>query len=172
MLFDKALNQRGQPQYLSNIALKVNVKLGGINSTVIEPTFRQRRWMMMGGDSSHPSPSQMRMNPPPPAFTALCASWDKDCTAYTSVVNAQSATEQLIQDFGTMVHELMKRYQERNNGAVPESILYYRDGLSEGQFAQIVNMEAKPLKGKFQLQPSSSSLPCADECNRHLRCDG
>ena len=148
MLVDKAMNQRGQQQYLGNIGLKVNVKLGGLNSKIIEPAFKARRFMIMGGDTSHPSPSQMRMNPPPPAYTALTASWDKDCTQYTSVVSAQAATNQLIDDFVAMVKELVKRYREKNQGAIPDSIIYYRDGLSEGQFQQIIETEGKPLKSE------------------------
>lgn len=148
MLVDKAMNQRGQQQYLGNIGLKVNVKLGGLNSTIIEAAFKKARWMMLGGDTSHPSPAQMRQNPPPPAYTAICGTYDKTCTQYSAVVSAQSAKGQLIDDFAVMVKEMLKRYQEKNQGAVPESILYYRDGLSEGQFDQIVQMEAKPLKSK------------------------
>ncbi|KAI9756775.1 MAG: hypothetical protein M4579_003692 [Chaenotheca gracillima] len=47
-----------------------------------------------------------------------------------------------------MAKELLKRYQIKNHGQLPESILYYRDGLSEGEFSQIIANEAEPLKGK------------------------
>ncbi len=49
MLRDKCFSSGGQMQYIANIALKVNVKLGGVNSTVSEPLFRKNRWMMVGG---------------------------------------------------------------------------------------------------------------------------
>ena len=149
MLVDKALNERGQQQYLGNIGLKVNAKLGGLNHTVQEPVFQRRRWMMMGGDTSHPSPAQMRMNPPPPAFTSIVASWDKACTQYTSVSNAQGAKEQLIEGVSVMFNEHFARYQEKNGGALPESVIYYRDGLSEGQFQQIMDSEGRALKSRF-----------------------
>ena len=147
MLVDKAMNQRGQPQYLANIGLKVNVKLGGVNSTVDEPMFKKSRWMMLGGDTSHPSPAQLRMNPPPPTYTALTASWDPNCVAYSSVAFAQFSKDQMITDFAVMIKELLKRYAERNNGRYPDSILFYRDGVSESQFTALKAEEIDPLKG-------------------------
>ena len=149
MLVEKALSERGQQQYLGNIGLKVNVKLGCLNHVVHEPAFQRSRWMMMGADTSHPSPAQLRMNPPPPAYTAIVATWDKACAQYTSVVSAQEAKEQLIGGITDMFKEHFARYQEKNQGALPESIIYYRDGLSEGQFQQIIETEAKPLKGEL-----------------------
>ena len=124
MLVDKALNERGQQQFLGNIGLKVNVKLGGPNHTVQEQAFQRGRWMMMGGATSHPSPAQMRMNPSPPAFTAVVSTWDKACSQYKSVTNAQVAKEQLIEGISVMFKEQFARYQEKNQGALPESIIY------------------------------------------------
>lgn len=148
---DKAMNSRGQQQYLANIALKVNVKLGGTNTTISEPLFRKSRWMVLGGDTSHASPAQLRMSVPPPTFTALTGSWDADCCAYTSVASAQHSKEQTISDFEAMANELLERYKARNRGHYPEHILYYRDGLSESQFVAIMAEEVEPLKGYIRV---------------------
>lgn len=150
MLAEKSIgNQRGLQQYLANIGLKVNVKLGGINSVVAEPLFRKSKWMMLGGDVSHPSPGQLRMNPPPPSFSALSASWDKDCSAYTSVASAQPGGAEMIADFSAMAKELLNRFGEKNSGQFPDSILYFRDGTSESEFETILAQEAKPLIGNI-----------------------
>ncbi|KAI9783161.1 MAG: hypothetical protein M1816_001483 [Peltula sp. TS41687] len=146
MLVEKAMNKRGQVQYIANIGLKANVKLGGMNSVVEDPLLRNSRWMLLGGDTSHPSPAQLRMNPPPPTFSALTATWDNTCTAYTAVASAQLGKDQMITDFALQFEELLKRYKEKNNGSTPNSILYYRDGLSESQFAAIMAQEVGPLK--------------------------
>lgn len=147
MLVEKAVNNnRGQSQYLANVGLKINAKLGGINSAVSIPLFKDRRYMLMGGDVSHPSPSQLRMNPPPPSFSALTGSWNSNCTAFTAVASAQAANEQLISDFELMAEELLRRYSDKNNNTMPESIIYYRDGLSEGEFDQILASEGEPLR--------------------------
>ncbi|KAH0555907.1 hypothetical protein GP486_006150, partial [Trichoglossum hirsutum] len=156
MLVEKSVQGRGQQQYLANIGLKVNAKLGGINSFIREPLFEKGRWMMIGGDTSHPSPAQMRMNPPPPAFAAVCGSYDKYCMRYTAVATAQGGKELLISGFEDISRELFKRFKEKNNGHMPDSIIYYRDGLSEGEFSQIMASEAEPLRGKFHIAELST----------------
>lgn len=49
MLVEKSVLGRGKPQYIANIALKVNVKRGGINSVVPEPLFQRARVQVIGG---------------------------------------------------------------------------------------------------------------------------
>ncbi|KAI9666996.1 MAG: hypothetical protein M1829_005603 [Trizodia sp. TS-e1964] len=168
MLVEKSIgNQKGQQQYLANIGLKVNVKLGGINSIIVEPLFRKSKWMMLGGDVSHPSPGQLRMNPPPPSFSALAASWDKDCTAYSAVSSAQKGGEQIITDFPAMAQELLNRFREKNSGQFPESIIYFRDGTSESEFETIMAQEANPLIELFKSLPKAPKLTVIVCIKRH-----
>lgn len=51
----KAITGRSNAQYLGNIMLKVNVKLGGCNAEISEPVLHRDRWMLIGGDISHAS---------------------------------------------------------------------------------------------------------------------
>lgn len=145
MQVEKALG-RGQPQYIANIALKVNAKLGGTNSKIPEPLFQKTRWMMMGADVTHPSPAQRRLNPPPPSFTAISGSYDQNCCLFSSITSAQGANEELISDLAVMTKELLERFRVKQDGALPESILYWRDGGSESQFEQILAVEVAALK--------------------------
>ena len=128
VIFAKALKNNGQDQYIANLGLKVNVKLGGTNSIIREKVFQDNRWMIMGGDTSHPTPGQLRQNPPPPSFSALVATYDRECAAYTAVTTGQPPTEQLISSFGAMFKEIIERYKVKNGDKLPERILYYRDG--------------------------------------------
>ncbi|MCJ1398779.1 hypothetical protein MMC11_001980 [Xylographa trunciseda] len=148
MIVEKALKEKGQMQYLGNIGLKVNCKLGGLNSKVEESLFYKARFMMLGGDSSHPSPSELRRMPPPPSFCALVASYDSSCTMYTAVATSQVSTVELIGTFKPMLNELLKRYHKRN-GSLPEAVIYWRDGISESQVPEFMEREVKDLKGTF-----------------------
>ncbi len=99
------------------------------------------------------------MNPPPPSFTAISGSWNDDCTAWTAVTSAQGAKEELISDFSTMARELLERFREKHSGQLPESILFWRDGVSDSQFNQVLAVEAASLKGRYR-HISMSLLQC------------
>ncbi|MCJ1286708.1 hypothetical protein MMC26_006054 [Xylographa opegraphella] len=149
MIVEKALKDKGQMQYLGNVGLKVNCKLGGMNSKVEEPLFRQMRFMMLGGDSSHPSPAELRRTPPPPTYCALVASYDSSCTMYSAVATSQVSTVELIGTFKPMLSELLKRYKRRND-ILPEAVIYWRDGISESQVPEFMEKEVTDLKATFR----------------------
>lgn len=45
-----------------------------------------------------------------------------------------------------MFKELLKRYASKNNGLLPERIIYYRDGASESEFLTIRDKEGIELR--------------------------
>lgn len=144
MVVEKAAGGKGQLQYLGNISMKVNCKLGGVNTTIPEPLFSEARWMMIGGDSSHPSPSELRRDPPPPSYSALVGTHDRDCVAYTAVTSAQPGSKELIGTVGPMFAELLKRYEQKNNH-FPDSIVYWRDGISGNEVPAFLETEVQAL---------------------------
>ena len=129
--------------------MKVNVKLGGSNSIVNIPPLKEKAFMMLGGDSSHPSPGELRRMPPPPSYTGLVASYDPQCVRYTAVATAQIATVELIDKFKPMMKELLNRWELRNNGSTPRSIIYWRDGIAESQLPAFMSSEVQALKGSY-----------------------
>ena len=76
MLLDKARKERGQDQYFSNVALKVNVKLGGVNHLLAPESMRwllEKKTMLVGIDVTHPSPTSLKGTP---SIAAVVASVD------------------------------------------------------------------------------------------------
>lgn len=157
MLAEKALSEKGQQQYLGNIALKVNIKLGGVNSRIEDPFLRRRRTLIIGCDAAHPNPSQRRLNPPPPTFTALAANYDAACAQYSAVTASQDPGTEMVEQFGPMAEELFRRYVKRV-GHSPESVLYFRDGVSESEFSTVLAVELKALKSMFLISPLTNQL--------------
>lgn len=145
---------------LANIAIKVNVKLGGRNTIFQDPALSSRRFMCIGADTSHPSPGQLRLDNPPPAIAALVGTYDQALCQFTGVAAAQSPTEQLIAPsvFAMMCKELLQRYQQKNNGALPQIVLFFRDGLSESQFRAIKDTETRALKALLMEADPSGSI--------------
>ena len=68
MLTTNALNERKQDQYLSNVVLKVNTKLGGINHSLDKESMQwltTKRTMVVGMDVTHPGPGSVKWTPSP-----------------------------------------------------------------------------------------------------------
>ena len=63
-------------QYYANVALKVNLKLGGINHTLRNHTSLYETTMVIGIDVTHPSPGPTKKTAP--SVAAMVASIDKE----------------------------------------------------------------------------------------------
>ena len=145
MLIEKAFG-KGGPQYQANISMKVNVKLGGVNASIDEPLFKKDRFMMLGGDSSHASPGELRIIPPPPSYSSLVGSYDASCVQYTGVATAQESTSEFIGAMKPMAAEILKRYKHKNSGYLPNRVIFWRDGIAESQVPAFMETEVKALK--------------------------
>lgn len=51
---------------------------------------------------------------------------------YFSMAKRHTDGALLANNFGVMIQAALARYRECNNGALPERILIYRDGVSDG----------------------------------------
>jgi len=58
----------------------------------------------------------------------------------------QSTNTNTIVHAGAMFKELLTRYKQKNNGLLPEHIIYYRDGASESEFEAIRDNEGRELR--------------------------
>lgn len=50
----------------------------------------------------------------------------------------------MIEDFKAIIFEHLKVYKEKNK-TLPDKIFYYRDGVSEGQFDQVMAIERNAM---------------------------
>ncbi|KAH9179683.1 argonaute-like protein [Lactarius sanguifluus] len=132
---------RAKPQYYANITLKLNVKLGGVNS-VPEPrdisflTDSANPTIVMGADVIHPAPGSGDR----PSFTSLVGSIDTSAVRYVSTMEVQTSRQEIIDAMESMSTYVLTQYK-LNTGKYPKRILFYRDGVSEGQFATVIQDE-------------------------------
>ncbi|CAO3652743.1 unnamed protein product [Cunninghamella echinulata] len=136
----------GEPkkQYCANVCLKVNMKLGGIN-LILErtqiPFISEVPTIVFGADVTHPAPGDMNR----PSVAALTASMDAFASRYGSAIRVQANRTEIIADLANMVRELLKNFYQ-SCGQKPARILFYRDGVSEGQFEQVLNGEIAAIR--------------------------
>ncbi|KAI0510261.1 hypothetical protein KFK09_010862 [Dendrobium nobile] len=148
-------------QYLENIALKINVKVGGRN-TVLEDAFNKTLpfisdapTIIFGADVTHPSPGEDSQS----SIAAVVASMDWPLmTTYRCLISSQQHRQEMIQDLfasnadpkrgnvaGGMVRELLQEFYKVTNRK-PNRIIFYRDGVSEGQYAQVLLYEVDAIR--------------------------
>ncbi|KAI0254712.1 argonaute-like protein [Lactifluus subvellereus] len=132
---------RAKPQYYANITLKLNVKLGGVNS-VPEPrdvsflTDSANPTIVMGADVIHPAPGSGDR----PSFTSLVGSIDNSAVRYVSTMEVQTSRQEIIEAMESMCTYVLTQYKGAM-GKYPKRLLFYRDGVSEGQFATVIDEE-------------------------------
>ncbi|ORY01783.1 Piwi-domain-containing protein [Basidiobolus meristosporus CBS 931.73] len=131
-------------QLCANVCLKMNVKLGGVNSYLLPdqiPFISDIPTIVFGADVTHPGPGETTR----PSIAAVVASMDRKVSKYASCVRVQAARTEIIADLAGMVKELLLAFYNTSRQK-PAQILFYRDGVSEGQFAHVLHSEIAAVR--------------------------
>ncbi|KAJ3494420.1 hypothetical protein NLJ89_g10812 [Agrocybe chaxingu] len=150
MQLEKALgDQRKQDQYFSNVALKVNTKLGGMNHLLEDNAMRwlrKKKTMMVGIDVTHPGPGSREGTP---SIAAVVASVDDSFVQFPASLRIQETKKEMLDELQSMLIERLLVY-EKNNRTLPARIFVYRDGVSEGQFDAVLQEELPQMLEAFK----------------------
>lgn len=149
-------------RYLTNVLLKINTKLGGINSLLaIEqasriPLIQDTPTMILGMDVSHGPPG--RSDIPSIAAVVGSRSWPL-ISRYRAAARTQSSKVEMIESLfkplgdeidDGMMRELLLDFYETSNGKKPTQIIVFRDGVSETQFDQVLTKELDQIIKAYQ----------------------
>ena len=158
---------KASDQYLANLALKLNAKLGGSNVELIErlPRFEgEGHVMFIGADVNHPG----SRNPTSPSIAAVVATMNwPSANRYAARICPQAHRVEKIQNIGGMCLELVENYA-RANKVKPEKIVVFRDGVSEGQFDMVLNEELLDIKRAIQTENYCPTITLIVARKRHL----
>ncbi|KAJ0266517.1 Argonaute [Hirschfeldia incana] len=144
-------------QYITHVLLKINAKLGGLNSLLAMersramPLVTQVPTFIVGMDVSHGSPSQSDV----PSIAAVVGSREWPLISkYRACVRTQSRKVEIIDNLfkpvtnekGILVDEgifweLLFDFYTSSGKRRPEHIIIFRDGVSDSQFNQVLNIE-------------------------------
>ncbi|XP_026320233.1 protein argonaute-2 isoform X1 [Hyposmocoma kahamanoa] len=140
------------PQTLSNLCLKINVKLGGINSILV-PSLRPKVFnepvIFLGVDVTHPPAGDNKK----PSIAAVVGSMDAHPSRYAATVRVQQhrdcdvySRQEIVHEMSSMVQELLIMFYKSTGGFKPHRIIMYRDGISEGQFIHVLQHELTAVR--------------------------
>lgn len=140
--FERRLN----PQLVDNVLLKVNSKLNGINHKLKDDAgIALANVMYLGADVTHPSPDQREI----PSIVGVAASHDLYGANYNMQYRLQvggggGVREEIVDMESITIEHLRVYYQYQKR--YPAHIIYYRDGVSDGQFPIIKNVELNAIQ--------------------------
>ena len=112
------------------------------------PKCLKKPAMVVGADVTHPDPGSQGQKP---SIAAVCASVDPDVGLFNTEVRLQDADQSVeeIIKLREMMSSLLLKFYQRNKGRKPEKIIFYRDGVSEGQFDMVLVKASNILKENF-----------------------
>nr|AJA90764.1 Argonaute 4 [Ephedra trifurca] len=152
-------------QYWTNVALKINAKIGGLNIVLqIErmrklPVISEHPTIIIGMDVSHGMTSHADAT----SIAAVVSSveWPK-ISKYRAETRTQSRKTEMIEslykcnldgkDEG-MIRNLLVEFYQSSGKRKPDKMIIFRDGVSESQFDQVLNIElSSVVKACFHLE--------------------
>lgn len=138
--------RRATGSTLSNILLKVNAKLNSKNhkllpspSAPILSNFDEEPVMFIGADVTHPAPGLANGGY---SVAAVVASYDRHAFGYN--YGSRPQIGEIIVDFQTFVKDALMFFLKQNH-RLPSKIFYFRDGVSDSQFKQVMESEWNAL---------------------------
>ncbi|KAL8776952.1 MAG: hypothetical protein Q9213_008068 [Squamulea squamosa] len=138
---------KNNPQYHSNVLMKVNAKLGGTTARVATPSpsgHFGRPTMIIGADVSHAAPGIGA-----PSYAAMTVSMDKYAARYAAGVQTNGYRVEMIstRNLRDMLTPLFRHWTANvSGGRLPDHVYYFRDGVSEGQFLNVIKYEVANIK--------------------------
>ncbi|KAH8412373.1 hypothetical protein KR009_001599 [Drosophila setifemur] len=124
----------------TKVVIQMNAKLMGAPWMIELPL---RGLMTVGFDVCHSSKNANK------SFGALVATMDmKTSCRYFSSVSEHMKGQELSDQMSLNMTYALKAYRD-HHGTLPERILFFRDGVGDGQLYHVVNTEVKFLKAKL-----------------------
>ncbi|KAI0811262.1 Piwi domain-containing protein [Irpex lacteus] len=125
--------ENANDQYCNNLALKINTKCGGINSFVrsnLASTLIKES--MIVGVTNRPS------------VASVVSSIDAEATRYSALLSVQEPRTEIITEIKSMIQSALVDYRTSRK-VFPSTLVVFRDGVSEGEYAQLENSEIQQI---------------------------
>uniref|UniRef100_A0A0K8TM02 Piwib n=1 Tax=Tabanus bromius TaxID=304241 RepID=A0A0K8TM02_TABBR len=134
-------NVRGLMSIATKVAIQINCKLGAAAWMIDLPLSGL---MTIGYDIAKSSKDKSK------SFGALVATMDmKSAARYYSSVSSHRNGEELSNELTISVTKALKEFRNLH-GKLPNRILFYRDGVGDGQIQHVLEHEVNILKNKLK----------------------
>lgn len=137
-------------QMYALMSMKTCIKLGGANhvlssADVGKLVVNGLPALLLGADVTHPT-----NNSNGTSIAAVVGSVDAKFNSFPGSISVQQQKQETIQEMSKMCVERILAYQ-KSVGELPQTVLFYRDGVSLGQFNIILDEEVTAVKNSFSV---------------------
>jgi hypothetical protein len=165
--------------YFTNVAIKLNLKAGGVNQSLRQEhaLIKSGKTMVVGYDVTHPTnmgPSRQKDKDGneirPPSMVGLVASVDQYLAQWPSAAwNNKGGVEILDEKLVEAFKSRLQLWKNKNAQQLPQNILIYRDGVSEGQFRTVLEEELPHIRKACQAMygPKQPRITLVVSVKRH-----
>ncbi|TPX56274.1 hypothetical protein PhCBS80983_g04652 [Powellomyces hirtus] len=143
MDYAKVRLERLSPKYSENVALKVNVKMGGATNFVDRLPMMDKPTLICGADVTHAHAGSAA-----PSVAAVVTSTDNKATKYRTFLSSQPSRVEIIQDMERIMGDAVDAFR-LNQKVWPQRVIFFRDGVSSGQFREVRETEIAAIKRAF-----------------------
>lgn len=112
--------------------------------------------MLVGMDVTHPSPGSI---PEAPSIAGVVASVDGRFGQWPASMRAQTGRQEMIDKLDEMFGERLDVWRRLNQGALPQRVIIYRDGVSEGQYQTLLQKELPQVQKACEKRYPGGKLP-------------
>ncbi|EME87368.1 uncharacterized protein MYCFIDRAFT_15080, partial [Pseudocercospora fijiensis CIRAD86] len=149
---NQKLKASGNDALFSNLVLKANIKAGGQNHHVrigkgkaAQSAFHKigESTLVIGVDVVHPGGDL-------PSIASMVGSIDKQYVNFAGSVRLQPARQEIltVNNVTEMFLECLMAFGQGTQ-QLPQRILYYRDGVSEDQYHQVLEQEVASIRQAY-----------------------
>ncbi|KAF8652649.1 hypothetical protein AX16_004281 [Volvariella volvacea WC 439] len=145
----KKLLNSDDVKYVLGVAMKVNMKIGGRNQTIICPTLdflQSKPTLLVGLNVWYPS---SHLNTPwIPPVGACASNIDDHFSQFAVSLALQALAQKVMTDLPNMLSTRIMEYKERN-GVWPERLIIFRHDIPEEERDKIISAEMKLIYSAF-----------------------
>ncbi|KAL6898071.1 hypothetical protein ACP4OV_006667 [Aristida adscensionis] len=155
---DNVLNKHAY--YVANVAIKINAKVGGKNSVFYDieaslPIVSKKPTIIFGADVTHPA----AFDDSSPSIACVVASREwPEVVRYNGVVHAQGHRKETIDGLDDIIMELLRSVQTEPDMR-PQQLIFYRDGVGESQFQEVLKKEIPDIEKAWKLMYNDQKPP-------------
>lgn len=133
------INDRRYASILDKLALQIQAKAGGLLWSVSCPGGFGKYVMVVGLDVYHDTIDRKK------SAVGFCATIHPQFAQYYNSAVLQTSGQEIALTIGCLLQEALAVFRERARGYLPDSIVFFRDGVAESQVDCVKRMEVESV---------------------------